>query len=98
MRGRGDMRMRGGAGPSHADDQFRHDYRGGYGDRGMRGRGMRARGGYDMHYGGMHNSRDFNENGSDTPMGNGPPRGMRGGYNDMGGRGRGAPNNVDRDE
>lgn len=53
MRGRGEMRMRGGAGEGQPDE-FRPDTRGGFGDRGMRGRGMRGqRGGMDSMRGGM---------------------------------------------
>ena len=73
------MRMRGGAGPSHQDDQFRQDFRGGYGDRAMRGRGMRGtRGGMDGFRGGFQTPMDSQDNGADTQGFSGPSRGMRG--------------------
>ena len=82
------MRMRGGAGPSHSDDQFRPDYRGGYGDRAMRGRGMRGhRGGMDDFRGDFVHSLD-NQDNSDPPIISGSSRGGRGFRGDYSGRGR----------
>lgn len=84
--------MRGGAGPNHSDDQFRPDFRGGFGDRGMRGRGMRGtRGGMDGGFrGGFQTPMDNQDFGADSGF-NGSGRVMRGGMRgDLGGRGKSA--------